>query len=141
MRIDYCKECGERCKVLDNGVSHHIDADDCTDHNADANHVAIPETEDESIWFTSSCGKIEFTFRDLEQVYTMHHAGDCEESVKAELPYFLETLQAIPRETIVSVLLETGGWDVEELSQESDNDLYVKLLWIASGDVRDLVEE
>jgi len=92
---------------------------------------------EDQVWYTSSCGKIEFTFRDLEQVYTMHHAGDCEESVTAELPYFLETLKAIPRETIESVLLETGAWNNEELAQESDNDLYVKLLWIASGDVHD----
>lgn len=91
----------------------------------------------DQIWYTSSCGKIEFTFRDLDQVYSMHHAGDCEESVKAELPYFLETLQAIPREKIVSVLLETGAWDDAELEKESDTDLYVKLLWIASGDVYD----
>jgi len=91
----------------------------------------------EQVWFTSSCGTIEFTFRDLDQVYSMHHAGDCEESVKAELPYFLETLQAIPREKIISVLLETGGWDDDELENESDTDLYVKLLWIASGDVYD----
>jgi hypothetical protein len=91
----------------------------------------------DQIWYTSSCGKIEFTFRDLDQVYSMHHAGDCEESVKAELPYFLETLQAIPREKIVSVLLETGAWDDDELENESDTDLYVKLLWIASGDVYD----
>jgi len=94
----------------------------------------------DQIWYTSSCGKIEFTFKDLEQVYSMHHAGDCEESVKAELPYFLEKLQAIPRETIVSVLVETGGWDSEELEDESDTDLYIKLLWIASGDVHDNAE-
>ncbi len=95
---------------------------------------------EDQIWFTSSCGKIEFTFRDLEQVYSMHHSGDCEESVKAELPYFLETLQAIPRETIVSVLEETGGWNESELAEQSSTDLYIKLLWIASGDVRDREE-
>jgi hypothetical protein len=43
--INYCRECGTRCKVLENGVSHHIDEDDNTDHEADADHVAIPEFE------------------------------------------------------------------------------------------------
>ena len=139
MRIDYCKECGEKCKVLDNGISHHIDNDHSVDYDADADHCAIPENEEgnESAWFTSSCGKIEIAFRDMEQVYRMYHPGDCEESVKSELPYFQASLNAIPRETIISVLSETGAWDSNELSQLSDSDLYVKLLWIASADVYD----
>jgi len=44
-RFDYCRECGERCKVLNNGVSHHVDENDNIDYDADSEHVAIPETE------------------------------------------------------------------------------------------------
>ena len=45
IRYDYCRECGERCKVLNNGVSHHVDADNNVDYDADSDHTAIPETE------------------------------------------------------------------------------------------------
>lgn len=41
-----CRECGEPCFLAVEGTSHHYSADtpDNIDHDADAKHVAIPET-------------------------------------------------------------------------------------------------
>lgn len=44
-----CRECGAPCFVTDAGVAHHYSefAPDEIDHDADADHVAIPEPEEE----------------------------------------------------------------------------------------------
>ena len=44
----FCTECAEPCFVDDDGVSFHSseDSPDGIDHDADADHVAIPEKED-----------------------------------------------------------------------------------------------
>lgn len=39
----WCYECGEPVEVTDTGVSHHVDAWGGVDHDADADHVAIPD--------------------------------------------------------------------------------------------------
>ncbi|SOK58816.1 hypothetical protein [Yersinia phage fHe-Yen9-03] len=41
-----CKECGNNCNVLSNGVVHHYDEDDKIDYDLDGDHVAIPELSD-----------------------------------------------------------------------------------------------
>lgn len=40
-----CFECGEAVVILDNGVAHHVTEDGETDHDQDADHVAVPEEE------------------------------------------------------------------------------------------------
>lgn len=90
------------------------------------------------MFWSSSCGRIELEFKDPEQVYTMFHSGDCEDSVKAEIPYFLPQLQKIDRSRIISVLNESSGdWSIGELLELTQDDLYTKLLWIAAGDKHD----
>lgn len=89
-----------------------------------------------SLWFTSSTGIVEIEFRDVDQVYAMYHSGDCEDSVKEELPYFTEQLEKITEENKIAVLLETG-WDEDELSDLSTEDINIKLLWVAAGDLYD----
>lgn len=44
MRI--CKECGNDCKVDNNGIVNHYNEDDKIDYDLDADHVAIPELSD-----------------------------------------------------------------------------------------------
>lgn len=92
-----------------------------------------------SLWFISSTGIVEIEFRDVEQVNAMYHSGDCEDSVKEELPYFTEQLEKITEENKIAVLLETGCWDENELSNLSTEDINIKLLWIAAGDIFDLL--
>ncbi len=90
------------------------------------------------MFWSSSCGKIELEFKDPEQVFNMSHSGDCGDSIRAELPYFLEALQKYEIELIAAVLAEcSGDWHKDELLKESTEDLYVKLLWIAAWDKHD----
>lgn len=101
----------------------------------------------EDMFWSSSCGRIELQFKDTDQVFSMAHIGDCEESVKAELPYFQPQLAKLNRERILSVLSEMFFDECQNeivvegctsnLEQLSDEELYVKLLWIAAGDKRD----
>lgn len=95
----------------------------------------------------SSCGRIALEFKDQEQVFNMYHHGDCEESVKNELPYFLPQLQNIDNEIIISVLKEIFA-DAEfselypnakQLNNADCEDLYLKLLWVAAGDLADRI--
>lgn len=90
------------------------------------------------MFWSSSCGRIELQFKDIEQVLSMAHSGDCEESVKEQIPYFLPQLQKIERSRIISVLNEcSGDWSIGELLKLTQEDLYTKLLWIAAWDKHD----
>ena len=40
-----CQQCGEPCFTTDNGVTYHGEPDDI-DYDADADHVALPDTEE-----------------------------------------------------------------------------------------------
>ena len=99
------------------------------------------------MFWSSSCGRIELQFKDIEQVLSMAHSGDCKESVKAQIPYFLPQLQTLDRARILSVLSEMFFDECQNeivvegctsnLDQLSDEDLHVKLLWIAAWDKHD----
>lgn len=90
------------------------------------------------MFWSSSCGRIELEFKDHEQVFTMAHSGECGDDIRAVLPYFLEQLQKYQISLIAEVLSEcSGDWTTVDLLLETNTDLYVKLLWIASWDKRD----
>lgn len=56
-----CTECGEAVLVEANDVSHHVGADGNVDHDADAEHVAIPEEKLASFTYG---GEVLNVFRD-----------------------------------------------------------------------------
>jgi hypothetical protein len=42
-----CTECGEPCQTNPNGTTNHIDLDGDTDFDRDADHVALPDLDEE----------------------------------------------------------------------------------------------
>jgi hypothetical protein len=49
MKQTDCRECGKPCVVNDDGTATHVDDESPTgvDHDADADHVPVPELDDE----------------------------------------------------------------------------------------------
>ena len=45
MQMSHCAECGRPVIVTAVSVSHHMDGGARVDHDADADHVAIPRTQ------------------------------------------------------------------------------------------------
>lgn len=50
----FCHECGKDVVVEDNGVSHHLTADGAVDFDADADHVAIDDSEFDEVFAAMS---------------------------------------------------------------------------------------
>lgn len=50
----FCHECDKDVVVEDNGVSHHLTPDGAVDFDADADHVAIDESEFDEVWAAMS---------------------------------------------------------------------------------------
>lgn len=63
-----------------------------------------------------------------------HHQGACDADVarwRAELDFIA------PRELAIPWLREFGAWDIEELSEMSDEDISNKVLWLACADIQE----
>lgn len=79
---------------------------------------------------------IELTDDQVDQAY---HQGQCYSDCK-DLMNELSSLN-IDRELMISELLEYGAWDNEELNDLDDNELEIKLVWLAAGNIKEVQNE
>lgn len=77
----------------------------------------------------------------VDVVQQCSHSGDCEADVKRcmELPEVIAELSEIDPVQLANELREYGCWDEDELSNHNDN--LVRILWIATGDISESMED
>ena len=87
-------------------------------------------------WWTSSSGRIEIELS-REVIEDCHHQGACD----ADVEFWQKELNLdLNREHMIAELGEYGAWSDDELDALTDIELEQKILWIASGDIQDDME-
>jgi hypothetical protein len=67
-------------------------------------------------------------------IHDCTHSGDCTDDLKR---WVIVLGFRVPRERSIAYLKEYGAWDVEELESMDDEELSMKVLWLACGDIVD----
>jgi hypothetical protein len=83
-------------------------------------------------WFD----EVGYLIQDIPQeaVEDCAHAGDCHEDCRS----WVKRLNfAVPRLQAITYLREFGAWDLDELRALSDNELAIKVLWIACCEIEE----
>lgn len=86
--------------------------------------------------WTDSSGRIDLTIT-RAQAEAAAHPGQCDVDVKllSDVPAIRRQLAKLKPAHVAAHLLETGGWEMEELGDEEKN--LQRLLWLACGDIND----
>jgi hypothetical protein len=92
----------------------------------------------EILWFTSGCGRIEIGMT-LDDAKYGAHQGQCDEDVLAlaKVPEIETQLEAIDPTVLVRELQEYGAWDENELADHQQN--LQRILWLACNDIKEEV--
>jgi hypothetical protein len=69
-----------------------------------------------------------------ECVEDCSHSGECYDDCYDWVDRLCFT---VPREQTIKYLREFGAWSIEELNDMTDEDLAIKVLWIACNDIKD----
>ena len=86
------------------------------------------------MWWTESLGRIELNITKAQARRGYHH-GACDADI-AQLvkePAIRRQLAKLDRAVVREALRETGGWNAQELADDTLN--LERLLWIACGDI------
>ena len=88
----------------------------------------------EILWFTSGCGRIEIGMT-MDDAKSAAHQGQCDEDVLAssKVPEIERQLEAIDPTVLVRELREYGAWDENELADHRQN--LQRILWLACNDI------
>ena len=89
-----------------------------------------------SIWWSSSSGRIELQFQP-EDVAGVCHPGDNLPAVLAlcQQPHVAAQLAKLDPDAVRTELREYGAWDEDELENHADN--LHRLVWIACWDLKE----
>ena len=88
------------------------------------------------MWYTSSCGRVEFEIT-KEQAYSGSHSGPCDADIAAlrTVPKIRRQLNKINSEVLKEELRGYGAWDDNELLDHNLN--LDRILWLACNDIVD----
>lgn len=88
----------------------------------------------EILWFTSGCGRIEIGMT-MDDAKSAAHQGQCDEDVLAlsKVPEIERRLEAIDPSVLARELQEYGAWDENELADHRQN--LQRILWLACNDI------
>ena len=78
-----------------------------------------------------------FTFDSEEERDSLSHMGECYNDCAYMVDSNLALLETIPRENAIKALKTLGAWNIEELTEMDNRELYIKIVWIAAGNARD----
>lgn len=88
---------------------------------------------DDSNWSMFGCNEISFQLPD-ECITDCSHQGQCYDDCK----FWQRKLNLnLDREKMISELETFGAWDNEELNALENDELEVKLIWIAACDIKE----
>ena len=91
------------------------------------------------IWWSESLARIELQFKDRDQVESIYHQGDCEDSTRSEMDHFVPQLERHPTDLVIEIL-QDAGFDLSEIEQDSRDDNLMRLVWMAAGDLYDVIQ-
>jgi hypothetical protein len=69
-----------------------------------------------------------------EAVEDCSHQGECHDDCQ----FWVQKLNfEVPRDLAVEYLKSTGGWELEELQEMDNEELAIRILWIACGNIQE----
>jgi hypothetical protein len=138
--VDYFDKAVIDEKTLDAIIEKHLNEND---EYGDLTNPDNYDEPDKEVWWTSGSGRIEIVF-DMPFEEAVDIVDDCSAGGRDADPYIRRYIKdsrikfvGFSKETAIAELKEYGAWDIEDLSAMSDDELKMKLLWIACGDLAD----